>query len=434
MISILKPTKIWLFRLLQLSFFLAFSSCSSLYTRDSKDLLIQIPTSFKSSDDFQDNSPVADHWWLAYADENLEDFINEVLSQNLELQQALARIEAAYTNSSIAGSRLFPQLALDTSGNRRKQVFVGLPIPGSESGVLETISESYSAQAFLSWEIDLWGKIRAQKQGARYLAEETEYLANSLGLFLIGQTLKYYGDLALSNTLLEISERRVDLSHRLRSYHQSRYKLGLDNSNPLLLAESFALKASADQEVILRQRESLLKLLEILAARYPKGEDFLQAKIPEIEKGIPLGVAAELIARRPDLLASEKKLLASNEKIKENFASLFPNISLTASGGYSSNTLKDILNGNFALWSLGARVLQPIFQGGSIVQSIKVAEIEADQALIDFAKNTLQAFYEVETALENENSLILELFDYQDRFSSQEKLFRRQRVDINLAR
>jgi len=186
---------------------------------------------------------------------------------------------------------------------------------------------------------------------------------------------------------------------------RARYERGLRPSLDLRLS----LSSLATAEDLLEQRLQLLdgalRQLEILLGRYPDASITPAKDLPRVTNEVPAGLKADLVARRPDLIAAERRFAASYARISEARKALYPRISLTASGGTASNELGDLLNGDFSVWNLFGNVVQPLFQGGRLRAGVSLAESESQRALARYAQSVLLAFAEVESALSAEGFL-----------------------------
>jgi len=139
--------------------------------------------------------------------------------------------------------------------------------------------------------------------------------------------------------------------------------------------------------------------LEVLLGRYPAAELIAARDLPEPPGMPPAGQPAELLSRRPDLAAIERRVASGGMRVKEAKAALYPRISLTASGGTSSSELEDLVKGDFFVWNLAANLMQPIFQGGRLRQNVKLNEARAAETAEKYAGVVLNAYAEVENAL-----------------------------------
>jgi NodT family efflux transporter outer membrane factor (OMF) lipoprotein len=147
------------------------------------------------------------------------------------------------------------------------------------------------------------------------------------------------------------------------------------------------------------------KQLDILLGRYPAGRFTLEAELPSLKDQIPAGLPADIVRRRPDLVSAEKRLAAAYARVLESKRALYPRISLTASGGTSSDDLQNLVNGDYSIWNLAGNLLQPIFQGGRLKAGVALSEAREQESLALYAKKVLQAYAEVESALAAEQLL-----------------------------
>ncbi|MEM7231307.1 MAG: TolC family protein, partial [Planctomycetota bacterium] len=187
-----------------------------------------------------------------------------------------------------------------------------------------------------------------------------------------------------------------------------RVEAGVSSELDLRLLRSERSTAEANRE---RRRTELareVRSFEILIGRYPKGTLSSGSELPELSKEIPGGIPAQLLGRRPDIAVAERDLAAADARVYAAKASLLPRISLTASGGTSSDELADLLSGDFLVWQLAANVLQPVFEGGKLLAQVDESQATRDEALELYANTVLQAFAEVETALAVERFLAAE--------------------------
>jgi NodT family efflux transporter outer membrane factor (OMF) lipoprotein len=175
--------------------------------------------------------------------------------------------------------------------------------------------------------------------------------------------------------------------------------LGIRPALDLRLAEANLATAEAVVEQWHGEREQARRQLEILLGRYPSGRLVEQTILPELLPIVPVGLPSDLLTRRPDLHAARTRLLASDARVIQAQAELYPKISLTASGGASSDELDNLMNNNFLIWSLGANLVQPLFTGGRLRANIKLAKAQATESVMRYRSVVLSAFSEVESAL-----------------------------------
>lgn len=355
------------------------------------------------------SQPPDDSWWTTFGDAQLDAVVSEALERNYDLQAAAASVAAASAQARIAGADLKPQIGASFDAGRRQQVFVGLPIPGS-GGVLKSTSSSYGLGLNISWEADLWGRLRAGQAAAISDARAAEADYEAARLSLAGQAAKGWFAAVEAERQVALAQDTVDSRRTTAERIRARYRRGVAPSLDLRLARSNLASAESTLEQRRRQLDASRRQLEILLGRYPRGEAGSESglRLPELPSEIPAGLPSELVARRPDLQAAERRLEASGLRVREARRALYPRITLTGSGGTSSDSLGDLIDGDFSVWSLAGGLLQPIFQGGRLRAAVDFAEASRDRALALYAQGVLRAFAEVESALAAERLLAAE--------------------------
>jgi outer membrane protein, multidrug efflux system len=344
-------------------------------------------------------------WWTQLGDAQLDTLVEQALASNYDLRAAAARLDQAQAQARIAGAPLQPSLGAGATGSRRKQNFVGFPIPGSASQVLSTTSTNYGVNLNLSWEIDLWGKLRAGAGAA--LADAQAAKADFYGaqLSLAAQTSRAYFAAVEARRQVELASATVDNYQISSEQINSRYLRGLSSSLELRLGRSNLAAAEATLAARRQQLDRALRQLELLLGRYPSARMTTNEELPSILEPVPAGLAADLVARRPDLAAAERRLAAATGRLAQSRRALFPSISLTASTGTSSSALGDLLNGDFSVWNLVGNISQPLLQGGRLRAGVDLSQAGVDGALATYAQSVLKAYAEVELALAAEGFL-----------------------------
>ncbi len=350
---------------------------------------------------------VNDAWWEEFDDADLNLAVLAALQNNRDLKVAAARVEQAVAQATIAGADLKPEVGLNLNGARRKQAFVGLPVPGG-SGVLSTTTTSYGASLDLSWEIDLWGRLAAGARAAVADLQAVEADYSGARLSLAGQVAKTWLTAAEASQQVELSRRTVASWRRASEQVRDRYESGVRSPLDLRLSLSNLANAEALLATRLRQQDLAMRQIELLLGRYP-GRDIPEpAMMPEVPRSIPGGLPADLIARRPDLAAAERRLAAADQRLLVARRSLYPRFALTASGGSVSTQLGDLLDGDFSVWSIVGNLFQPIFQGGKLRAGVDFADAGTEAALESYISAALVAYTEVESALAADSFLVRE--------------------------
>ncbi len=370
-------------------------------------LELEAPDSWSA--ELGDAESVSGPWWTDFADPELDRLIAAALEENYDLQAAAAAVDAATARARIAGADLKPQIGAGFDAARRQQIFVGFPIPGQD-GPLKTRSTSYGTSLNVSWEADLWGRLRAGKRAAAGDAQAAEIDYRAARLSLSGQVAKAWFAVVETQHQVDLAAKTVASRRQTRERVEARYRSGVAPPLDLRLARANEAGAESTVELRRRQLDGARRQLEILLGRYPAGELAKNSapRLPEISTAIPAGLPSELVARRPDLRAAERRLQSAGWRVHEARRALYPKLTLTGSAGTSSDRLEDLVDGDFSVWSIAGGLLAPIFQGGRLRAAVDFAEASREQALAGYAQGILRAFAEVESALTAERLLTAE--------------------------
>ena len=188
---------------------------------------------------------------------------------------------------------------------------------------------------------------------------------------------------------------------------RARFEQGVRPSLDLRLATASLAAANANvaERIYLANRTT--RQLEILLGKIPENQLKVPEKLPLIPSTIPVGIPAEILSRRPDIVAAEQNLKAAGANVEQAKASLYPQISLTTSTGTSTSDLSDLVSGDSLIWNIGANIMQPLFQGGRLRQNVKIQQANLKAAESNFRSVFISALGEVENALDSEVQLVI---------------------------
>lgn len=351
---------------------------------------------------------VEDNWWESLDDPVLDELIGKALGNNPDLAAASARVEIALAESRIAGADLYPQLqgGLNASRNRTNITVTEVERsadPSAEPTITKSLeplyTNAYGLSLDLGWEIDLWGRMRSETKASRAALQATlaDYAAAQLSLS--GQVAKVWFTLTESRLQVALTERTVETYRETARQASDRVEEGIQPPGDKYLALSNL--ASAEGALALRRAtlERVQRQLETLLGEYPSGLLEGAGDLPGVPSPPPVGIPAQLIGRRPDLIAAERRLAAADSRLSASRAALYPRISLTASGGTASEELGDLLSAERVVWTILGNLVQPIFQGGRLLAQVDARAGRKAEAIATFAQQALGAFSEVEQAL-----------------------------------
>ena len=384
-------------RLLLLATLLA-SGCVSATESDPYDTRLELAPAFHAPHVVGDVAAGA--WWSQLGDPQLAAIVEEALLASHDLGAAAARVRQAAALGQEARAARGPQVNVGLDGARRRQNFIGFPLPGG--GVPSSTTTVFNLGLSASWEADLWGRLASGVSAAE--ADERAAQADLAGaqLSVIAQTAQGWFALREAELQHALAQRTLASFEDNERWIRERYENGLTPPLDLRFARSNVELARGQLAETQRVRDMSGRALERMLGRYPSGELLAGGTFAELPAPVPPGVPAQLLERRPDLVAAQLRVEAASARTKQSRAALYPSLVLTGSGGSASEGLEDLLDGDFRVWSLGANLLAPILDGGSRRAAVAGAEARRDEALALFADDVLGACYEVETALASE--------------------------------
>jgi NodT family efflux transporter outer membrane factor (OMF) lipoprotein len=333
---------------------------------------------------------VQDDWLATFADTKLEALVAEAMEFNGDLQAAAARAEQAAAYVRAAGGELFPAVAALGRG--------GGEMSGDDSGLAGWLVSA-------SWELDVWGRVRYSKRSAeeQYASTEADYFYARQSLAaLVAKSWFLATEATLQAALLT---QAVDAAAKLQELAERRLQVGIGNEIDVASAR-VTLQTYRDslRQVQLAQEQSL-RALELLIGRYPSAEILVPVEFSSLISGVPAGLPSELLERRPDVIAAEKRVAAAFSRVKEAQAARLPSISITGSASDISSDLFLLQDRDNPVWSAGGQILAPLFTGGALKAQVEIRTAEQKQAIAHYVQTALNAFGDVENALSSELAL-----------------------------
>jgi multidrug efflux system outer membrane protein len=361
-----------------------------------------VPSSYKEPEMGQwkeshplDNVPKGD-WWEVFADPDLNRLESEAVSANQNVKAALARVGQSRATARVARADLMPNLSLDPSFTRQRFS------PNQDPSFGNITANTFHVPLDLSYEIDLWGRVRRGFESAR--ADAQASLADFYTSLLTVQSdvaQNYFALRALDAEVATVNA-TVDLRKEQVRLVRSRFEGGIGTELDVARAETELATTEADAAALARSRAELENAIAVLVGANPSTFTLprvLQAKWSPVPPSIPAGLPAELLERRPDVAQAERQLASANAKIGVAKAGFFPVVSLTASGGYLSGDIETLFRWDSRTWTLGPSVSLPIFAGGRNRANYKRSQAAFDEAVARYRQQILVAFGDVENSL-----------------------------------
>ena len=359
----------------------------------------QLPTppQFRFVTDTAQATSLADApWFQVFEDPTLQALIREAIARNLDLKVALARVEEARARAGIAKSFLYPQVDGVASYNARQATNTPAA-SGQNQG--ETTNQSTVFGFQLSWELDLFGRLRRQQEAATALLLASEQGRRGVIVTLVGDVATDYFLLRELDLQLYIARETLRLNDDTVTYFRNRLEGGVSNRLELDRVQANRAQTAASIPEIELQMAVVENALSLLLGRTPG--PIMRERLGDEDPPppVPAGLPASLLERRPDVGQAEQLLVAANADIGAAKALFFPTISLTGFLGGVSGDLSKFLGGDGAVWSAGAGLLQPVFQAGRLRRNLEAMHARFDAALADYQKSALNGYREVANAL-----------------------------------
>jgi outer membrane protein, multidrug efflux system len=359
------------------------------------------PPQYRFAEAVAQNSSVADlPWFDVFQDPALQALVREAIANNLDLKVAAARVEEMRAQAGIVKSYLYPQV----DGG----VTYGLRQSSSSDEADDTTHQSAVYGFRLSWELDLFGKIRSQHEAALAIVLASEQGRRGVLVTLVGDVATNYFLLRQLDLQLDIARQTLRVNDQTVDYFRTRLDGGVSNRLELDRIQALRAQTAATIPDFERQIAIVEHLLSMLVGRPPAAvvrDSGRPLEVPPPD--IPVGVPASLLERRPDVVMAEQQLVAANADIGAAKALFYPAISLTGFLGGVSGDLVQFLGGTGGVWSVGAGMLQPIFQAGRNRRNLEATEARFNQAVALYQKAALNGYREVADSLVTMQKLAL---------------------------
>ncbi len=336
-------------------------------------------------------------WWKVFNDPVLDRVEAEASASNQNLQGAVARVDEARAVARISRSQFFPELSLNPSVKReRTSGNLPTPIPFKiPSAHINTLSVPFD----LSYEVDLWGRVRRSFEAARAQAEAEVSDYQNVLLTLTADVATNYFLIRSLEQEIDVLQRTIGLREESVSILSSRFEIGTIPESDVAEAKTALANARSELSDVTRQRAETLHALALLCGRPASSFEIPARPLVASPPVVPAGLPSSLLERRPDIGRAERNLAAKNAQIGVARAAYFPVLSLTGQAGFLSSRASSLFSGDSAVWSVGANVSQQLFNAGRTAAQVKQAEAIYREALAEYRQTVLTAFKEVEDSL-----------------------------------
>jgi multidrug efflux system outer membrane protein len=365
--------------------------------------ITEIPSAFRAPEPLPPDqaASIADlKWFEVFKDEALQQLIRTALQRNFDLRDAFTRIEAARANLGITRSNQYPNFGATASLEINRLSRDGAtPLP---SQILPSQNRNFGAASLdlLSFEIDIWGRLRRATEAARANLLGAEETRRAVVTTLVSDVATEYLTLRQLDYTLEISRRTLENREQSLTLTKSRQTGGVSTLLDLRQSEQLVFTAAQTIPTIQQQIEQTENQIQLLLGEKPgtvsRGREFTDQSFPP---DVPAGLTSALLQRRPDIRAAEQALIGANAQIGVARAAYFPTLTLSGLLGGASTQLTGLFSGPNSTWSLVPQLTQPIFNAGRIKSGVELSRAERDHALVQYERTIQTAFAEVSDAL-----------------------------------
>ena len=367
-----------------------------------------------------DSTAVASPWLKQFESQELDTLVGAALADNYQLRQTRGLVREAVYDVTIAGAPLWPALSAAASGSRQRTA--GDAVFSSQD------VESYTLSSSLSWQLDIWGELRASQR-----ASQLAFAAQLASYVDAEQTLaadvasRYFAAVEASELEELFVERLASLRESL-SIIEDGYRSGLNEALDVYLAQN---SVAIEEGNLAEQRQTAFETraeLELLLADYPAGSIKTPKKLPTLTSDVPVELPTNLLSRRPDLQVAWLDVLAANARLAVAHRQRFPSLTLTGSvsdneASFNNNKLLD--GGPLGL-SIAASLVQPLFQGGQLLAVERRARERLEQTEAVYLDTVFAAFAEVENSISQTQSL-------REQLTASEKAARNAEIALELS-
>ncbi len=346
-----------------------------------------------------DAASVADlKWFDVFKDERLEEIIRTALVRNYDLRDAVARVEAARANLGLTRADQSPTVEAGASITTARTSANGtFPLP---QGVDQTRTFGGVGVNLLSFELDVWGRLRRATEAARADLLASDENRKTVITTLVGDVASAYFNLLELDMELNIAKRTLAVREDSLALIRNRERGGLGTLLEVRQGEQLVYGAAQVIPDIERQIEQTENQISLLSGGSPapvtRGRSLTEQEQPPV---VPPGLPSSLLDRRPDIRAAEQNLVAANAIIGVAKAAYFPRISLTGLFGFQSDQLSSLFTGPTRIWQFVPQITQPIFTAGRLKSNVRLAEAQEQIALIQYERAIQTAFREVSDGL-----------------------------------
>ena len=366
-------------------------------TAERPELAFEIPRAYQAAAGVSGGGRPALDWWRGFGSGELTKLIEQSQSNNFDIAAAIARIVQADAQSKIAGAPLLPAVNFNSSATKSRSSQAGGSgaVTGGGSGSERSI---YTAALSASYEIDFWGKNRANSRAAEENAIAFRFNRDVVVLSTIASVATAYFQVLLSQDRLRVARENLAAANRVLVLINQRFAGGTASTLEVAQQESLVATQRASIPPLDQSLRQNIAVLAVLVGRAPANLKVRGGglyRIPRVAPGLP----SELLIQRPDIRAAEAALASAEASVDGARAAFFPSITLTGQGGITSTALATLFTPQAVFYSVAANLAQPVFDGFRLEGQLELAKGRQIELFNNYRKSIVSAFGDVEQAL-----------------------------------
>ncbi|MGH9495108.1 MAG: efflux transporter outer membrane subunit [Candidatus Sulfotelmatobacter sp.] len=351
-------------------------------------------------------------WWQVYHDAALDQYEQQLLQANQSLFAVRDRLMQARSLARVATASYFPQVSADP-GVVRERGSGNRPLNGASPAIVNGVAQPvapytqsiYSVPFALSYEADLFGRVRHNVEAANALLQSTAADLGNVQLVLTAELAADYFTLRELDAEYQVVQESVKTEQRgldlVKQRHDGGIASGLEVAQQATVLDSTVSQASLVEE----SRNQFEHAIAVLVGRPASSFSVPASPLTATPPPVPLGVPSDVLERRPDIALQERQMAFENAQVGIARTAFYPHITLSGTGGWQSTSVSTLINAPSFFWSLGADALEPIIQGGRNLANLEAARAGYDESVANYRQSVLVAFQEVEDGISNLSTL-----------------------------
>ncbi|HAI12618.1 MAG TPA: hypothetical protein DCM28_13000 [Phycisphaerales bacterium] len=349
---------------------------------------VDLPVTLSEQFSITGDMPLQNQWWLALEDQQLNDLIDKALKSNLDLQMAWDRLALAQAQTRKLGAPLKP--SLDATGGIEREV--------RRSNGTRNTDNTYNLSLGASYEIDLWGKLRSERDASVYEQQATQHDVHTAAITLTASVAQTWYQLIEQRGQIQLLDEQMKINRQVLELVESRFRRGQAVASDVLRQKALVQSREGDRIVAQGQAQILEHQLAVLLGQLPNTLDVAPpARLITLPQLPSTGLPLDVIQRRPDVQSAFASIMAADRNLAQAIADQYPTVSLSLSSGTSAEHLRDLFDNWFA--NIAANLVAPLFDGGQRKAEIDRQKALVSEALHGYHQTILDAITDVEDAL-----------------------------------